>query len=104
VSVLPEGTFGFGVAFGTVVGRLETGLGPVGRDVGVSESVRVGDSGTAVFVLNSDALVEFEFDSVKLFVSTATASCVGAGTGVDSGVDSGDGVGCGTTDAAEKLV
>jgi hypothetical protein len=75
VSVRPEGTFGFGVAFGAVVvGRLETGLGPVWRDVGVSESVRPGVSGTAVLALTADTLFEFEFDSVKLFVSTATAS------------------------------
>jgi hypothetical protein len=74
VSVLPEGTFDFGVALGAVVGRLETGFGPVGRDAGISESVRAGVSGTAVLALNSDTLVEFELDSVKLFVSTATAS------------------------------
>ena len=82
MSVRPGLTFGFGVAFGAVVaGRLETGFGAVGfgLDVGLSESVRVGVSGTVGVELDSETVLEFE--SGELFVS-ATASIVGEGTGV----------------------
>lgn len=84
------------------MGRLETGFGPVwtGLDVGDSTFVLPGVSGVTEFASESAMVLEFEFESVLVFVSTAT-SLVGEGIGVASTVGSGEGVGS-TTTVAEK--